>query len=279
MKQIFKFNIKLFFSLGLLLLIFSLTASAQGNLLITPKRIVFDGIKKSAEINLANIGTDTATYMISWIQFRMKDDGKFEEVKESDSTQQGVDKNIRFFPRTVTLGPNEAQSVKLQIIKKNELLPGEYRSHLFFRAMTQKPLGEEEPVAKDSTIGIKMTPVFGISIPVIIRAGETSMNVNLSDASLSIEKDTIPSLKITFNRIGNISSYGDLVVNYISTEGKITQVGLVKGVAVYTPNTKRHFSLLLNNIPGVNFKSGKLHIVYSDQSSKPVKLAEEEISL
>lgn len=252
---------------------------AQGNLLITPKRIVFNGTQRSAEINLANIGKDTATYLISWVQYKMNEFGKFEKLPDDDSSQNFADKNVRVFPRKVTLGPNEAQSVKLQVIRRNELKTGEYRSHLFFRALDQKPLGEEDSIKKETGIVIKMTPVFGISIPVIIQNGETSLSVSLSDAALEIEKDTIPNLKITFNRAGNISSYGDLTADFISTDGTVTQVGLIRGVAVYTPNAKRIFTLKLDRKPGIDFKSGKLRVVYSDQSPKKIQLAEEEINL
>ena len=209
----------------------------------------------------------------------MNDYGKFEKLPDDDSSQNFADKNVRIFPRKVTLGPNEAQSVKLQVIKRNELKTGEYRSHLFFRALDQKPLGEEDTLKKETGIVIKMTPIFGISIPVIIQNGETSLNVTLSDAALEIDKDTIPNLKFTFNRTGNISSYGDLTASFISNDGTVTQVGLIRGVAVYTPNDKRIFTLKLDRKPGIDFKNGKLKIVYSDQSPGKIQLAEEEINL
>ncbi|MEP6711895.1 MAG: hypothetical protein ABJA37_05755 [Ferruginibacter sp.] len=282
MKYILKPLSRFFFqnSLPFILTFFYSTVLAQGNLLITPKRIIFDGLKRAEEINLANIGKDSATYMISFLQYKMNDDGKFEPVTAQDSTQKYADKNLRFFPRTVTLAPNEAQSVKVQLIKKNELLPGEYRSHLFFRAIVKpKPLGEEEVQKTDSVISIQLTPIFGISIPVIIRVGESSVKVNFSNESFAMENGSNPTLKITFNRMGNISSYGDLTVDYISPDNKIISVGLVKGIAVYIPNTKRNFSLLLSKIPGVDFKSGKLHIAYSDQAAVPGKICETEVTL
>ena len=49
-----------FSGLALSLLIPSAQTMAQGNLLLTPRRIVFEGAKKSMELNLANTGTDTA---------------------------------------------------------------------------------------------------------------------------------------------------------------------------------------------------------------------------
>ena len=56
------------------------TLKAQGNLLITPKRVVFEGSRRSMDLNLANIGNDTATYAISMVQIRMNEDGSFETI-------------------------------------------------------------------------------------------------------------------------------------------------------------------------------------------------------
>src|SRR4051794_39184135 len=94
-------------------------ANAQGNLLITPRRVLFEGNKRSEELNLANVGQDTATYVISFIQIRMKEDGSFENITVPDSGQNFADKNLRFFPRTVKLGPNEAQTLKVQLLRPN----------------------------------------------------------------------------------------------------------------------------------------------------------------
>ena len=120
-------------------------AHSQGNLLITPRRVVFEGIKKTQELNLANTGKDTAKYNVSIVQYRMKEDGSFQEITTPDEGQNFADKFIRFFPRTVTLAPNEAQVVKMQLIKTDQLKPGEYRSHVYFRAVPkQTALGAEE---------------------------------------------------------------------------------------------------------------------------------------
>jgi hypothetical protein len=259
-------------------LAFTLSANAQGNLLVTPKRIVFEGPKRSEELNLANIGKDSATFLISFIQIRMKEDGSFERINTPDSAQNFADKNIRFFPRTVTLAPNEAQTVKIQLTKAGELLPGEYRSHLYFRAVPAgRPLGEKE-IMFDSSISVTLTPVFGISMPIIIRVGESNAQVGFSEISF-LEKETIPTAKIAFARSGNMSVYGDLTADHISPDGKTIRVGSIKGLAVYTPNTTRLFELALSKNPDVDYRSGKLRLTYSDQSPKAVKLAEKEIAL
>jgi hypothetical protein len=280
MKKTVKPLHTLLFSLALLVSLFvSSSAIAQGNLLVTPKRVVFDGNKRSEELNLANIGKDTATYIISFIQIRMKDDGTFERVTTPDPGQNFADKNLRFFPRSVTLGPNEAQTVKVQLTKAGDLVSGEYRSHLYFRASPpEKPLGDLEP-EKDSVLSVRLTPVFGISIPVIIRKGESNATAGISDVKVNPIKDSIQTIDITFTRSGNMSVYGDVSVDYISPAGKSTRVGGVKGLAVYTPNVSRRFHLVLNNVPGINYRTGKLKVVYADQSSRPLTLAEKEIVL
>ena len=120
--------VSLLFCLITFTLLFPLTIAAQGNLLVTPRRVVFEGTKRSVDLNLANIGQDTATYAISLIQIRMKEDGSFETISTPDPGQNFADQNLRFFPRSVTLPPNEAQVVKVQLLRTNQLTPGEYRS-------------------------------------------------------------------------------------------------------------------------------------------------------
>jgi len=254
---------------------------AQGDLLITPRRILFEGSRRSIDLNLANTGKDSAVYAISVIQERMREDGSFETITEPDSGQRFADRFIRFFPRSVRLGPNEAQTVKVQLIRTNELTAGEYRSHFYFRSIPNtKPLGQEEAVKDSSTISVKLIPIFGITIPAIIRVGESTTKTSLSGLSLNTSDEAGPLLTMIFSRSGNMSVYGDLAIDYISPQGKITRVGIANGVAVYTPNTRRIFKLNLNRIPGVDFRSGKLKVTFSAPSDvKPAVFAEAELVL
>ncbi len=255
--------------------------AAQGDLLITPKRVVFEGSRRSMDLNLANIGQDTATYSISILQIRMKENGGFETITEPDPGQRFADRHIRYFPRTVTLGPKESQVVKLQVIRQGELTEGEYRSHIYFRAVPrEKPLGKEETLIDSTSISVRLTPIFGITIPVIIRVGGSTARVSISDASLSFVENETPLLSLVFNRSGNMSVYGDLTVDHISSQGTITRVGIANGIAVYTPNTVRRFQFSLNKAPGVDYRSGKLSITYSSPSDvKPERFAGAEIQL
>jgi len=260
---------------------FPVDAAAQGNLLITPRRVVFEGSRSSMDLNLANTGQDTATYAISLVQIRMKDDGGFENITEPDPDQRFADRFIRYFPRSVTLGPNEAQVVKVQLIRSNELLEGEYRSHIYFRAIPKKaPLGEEDKMRDTTSISVRLTPIFGITIPVIIRKGVSTTKVTLSDLAFDIANESEPRISFVFNRTGNMSVYGDITVDHISPSGKETRIGVANGIAVYTPNTMRRFQFNLNKELGVDFRSGKLRVIYSAPTDvKPVRYAEAELIL
>jgi hypothetical protein len=262
-----------------LFLFFCSAANAQGDLMVTPKRVVFDANKRSFDISLANSGKDSATYVISFIQIRMTENGAFQTIEKPDPGQRFADTFLRIFPRQVTLAPNEAQTVKVQLRRSSEMKNGEYRSHLYFRAVPKvAPLGENKGKA-DSSIAVRLTPIYGISIPVIIKIGEPDSRVELASVSLKQDKENGPVTSLTFQRTGNMSVYGDIIVNHIAKNGKATKVGSAKGFAVYSPNAQRSFDLALDKTSSVPFNSGKLQVIYTDQSARPVVLAQKEIEL
>ncbi|MBN2634994.1 MAG: fimbria/pilus periplasmic chaperone [Prolixibacteraceae bacterium] len=265
-------------AVALLLPIF---CSAQGDLLVTPRRIVFEGSKQREEITLANTGQDTAYYSISFLQYHMTEDGSFEEITEPKPGQQFADPFLRFFPRSVQLAPGESQVVRMQLRRLPDMADGEYRSHVYFRAVPdEKPLGQEDVLTDSTAIGIRLTPIFGISIPVIVRLGDLSSKIIISDLVLQKEEDQPLALRIVLNREGNQSVYGDLSVDYIGTDGTQINVGLVKGIAVYTPNPLRRFTMPLNIPDGVELNEGKLIVRFSSSSeAEPEIYDEKELGL
>jgi hypothetical protein len=255
---------------------------AQGNLLLTPQRVVFEGSKRIEELNLANIGRDTARFLISLMNLRMTGDGNFEQITQPDTGQNFADKWVRFFPHSVVLGPGESQAVKIQLIKPGAMGPGEYRSHMYFRAIPdEEPLGTKDTTRDSAAISVRLIPIFGISLPVIIRVGDNNTQTTLSDLSLEMGKDTTPVLSMAFRRTGTMSVYGDILVDHIPDPGKRSvRVGVIRGIAVYAPNTIRRFRMPLENIPGTNYHSGKLHVVYMTSSDhKPAMIAEADLLL
>lgn len=246
-------------------LFFAQNIQAQGDLMIMPKRVVFEGNERSREVNLINTGTDTATYAISFIQYKMSEEGDFEQIQEPLEGQKFADDFLRYYPRRVSLPPKEAQTVRLQLTRTGDMSDGEYRSHLYFRAIEdQKALSSTENNDQASNISINIKTVFGISIPVIIRRGDLSADISIQNVKLSEDN----TLNLEFVRNGEFSSYGNLIIKYRDAEAKVHDLGKVKGIAVYTPNKKRKFSLKLQNTEGLDLSSGELLINYEDDSGR-----------
>ena len=259
----------------------SFQSLAQGDLLITPTRVVFEGNKQKEELNLVNTGNDTAIYSISFVQYNMKEDGSFVMIEKPDSGQMFADPYLRIFPRRVTLAPREPQVISLQYRRKADMPAGECRSHLYFREEKEnKPLGLENTVTDSTSLKVQLIPIFGLSIPIIIRTGAVNVTATLSDLKMEIQRDTIPYLKLAINRTGNISVYGDILVEYIPAQGKSYQIGTVKGVGVYTNINKRNISIKLNKTPGTTLQNGKLKVQYlSNTEIKRVVYSEGEMDI
>lgn len=254
-------RLPLLFSFFFFAILFSSTASAQGDLMVMPKRLVFDGSERSQEINLANTGSDTATYAISFIQYKMTENGNFEEVTTPEEGQRFASDFLRYFPRRVSLAPNEAQTVRVQLTRTGNLERGEYRSHVYFRAVEKQTALGAEKAEEAEGISIQINTVFGISIPVIIRHGEATTQMSITDLQLELEEGA-PKLSMVLGRSGNMSVYGDIQVDHISPEGVVTPVGVVKGLSVYTPNTLRYFTMPLSPPEGVDLNKGKLWVSF-----------------
>ncbi len=228
---------------------------------ILPRRLIFEGTKKSIDLKLINDNKDSVRYTMGLINYQMSEDGSFREINTPGPNDKFADKYLNLSAQPILIGPEDEKTVNISLTGTGGLTNGEYRSHLYFRS-----------VSKDEK-------AFGYSIPVIIRIGELSAKVILSDIKLEFANDIVSKFEFTFNRSGDKSVYGDLQVNYISTQGKSTSVGNVKGIALYAPNLIRRFnSMQLKNKDGINYHSGKLQLIYSSQENNE-KYAEAELTL
>lgn len=252
----------------ILLFIFalSLRAEAQGDLMVTPGRVVFEGNKQKELLNLVNTGKDTTTYSVSFVQKNMKEDGSFVDIEQAEPGQQFADPYLRIFPRQVTLAPQEAQTVMLQYRRKADMIAGEYRSHLYFRSeRSYAALGDKSMDKDVKSVSVQLIPIFGMSIPVIIRTGETDVTASLSDLKLQTQEQMAQYLSFTINRTGNISLYGDIKVQFMPEKGKAYDIANLNGVGVYTSINKRNISLQLDSDEGKLLTKGRLKVTYSSK--------------
>lgn len=275
------------------------TANGAGDLLVAPTRVVFEGRKRSAELNLSNLGQARATFRISLARMDMDEAGAFKE-RPIDPGSENMQSLFRFSPREVTLEPQESQTVRIQVRKPAELPAGEYRLHILFRAVPTtapvpsqvetprpspaKPEAPKAMVAKSEVpkhtqahkpveaprapsrrdppstaetpagptvptkaeapkgVSIRLIPVYGIAIPLIVRHGDTSAKVSISDPILG---EGARSLRFRLERSGNQSVYGDLQATLLPPTGSPIVLAEMAGLAVYTPNSGRTVTMIL----------------------------------
>lgn len=256
----------------------SLETFSQGDLLVTPSRVVFDNRKLKQEISIVNKGKDSATYSISFVQKHMLEDGSFFNIDNPKEGQMYSDPYLRIFPRTVTLSPGEPQVIMVQYTRKSDMLAGEYRSHLYFRAeKSNKPLGLEDIASNSKEISVMLSPVYGMSIPIIIRSGDVKVSSTISNMKMEVGKDKKEYIDFTINRVGNISLYGDIRVEFKPNNGKAFEVGNLNSVGVYTDIDKRNINLKLDNNSGKLLTKGKLKVQYFNNSEAKQVLYSESI--
>jgi len=242
-----------------------------GDLLVAPTRLVLDG-RKGAEVILNNIGDEPATYRVS-IEFRrMTENGDLVDVTTPSDTDQKTEDMIVYAPRKVVLAPHEPQAIRIAARPPQGLPDGEYRVHLLFRAIPPatpvvQPTGE-----KPKGVQFKLTPVYGVTIPVIVRLGNLEATAGIANVHLEtksgqpaggsihaitqLPSSAAPQLAnaegrqlavgLDLVRQGSRSTYGEVRV---LKAGMKDPIAIQKGVAVYTEIGKRHVSvpIPLNN--------------------------------
>jgi P pilus assembly chaperone PapD len=212
-------------------------SAGVGDLLVAPTRLVLDG-RKGAEIILNNIGDEPATYRVSVEFRRMTEKGDLVEVASPGATDKAAEDMIIYAPRKVTLAPREPQAIRVVARAPQGLPDGEYRVHMLFRAIPPatpvvQPTGEQP-----KGVQFQLTPVYGVTIPVIIRLGNLEASAGI--ANVQLERGAAVGLDLT--RTGTRSTYGEVRV---LKAGVKDPVAIQKGVAVYTEIGTRHVSIPL----------------------------------
>jgi P pilus assembly chaperone PapD len=209
-----------------------------GDLLVAPTRIVLDG-RKGAEVILNNIGEDTAVYRVS-IEFRrMTEDGGLVDVNEPTAEDKTAADMIVYAPRRVTLAPHQPQAIRIAARPPQGLPDGEYRIHLLFRAVpppTPVAPANAEPV---KGLRFQLTPVYGVTIPVIVRLGNLQATAGIANVHLET-KNGRPAVALDLSRTGQRSTFGEIRV---LRPGVKAPIALQKAVAVYREIGVRHISI------------------------------------
>ena len=213
-----------------------------GDLLVAPTRIVLDG-RKGAEVILNNIGDEPATYRISVVFRRMTEQGGLEDVEQPNATDKLAEDMILYQPRKVVLPPRQPQAIRILARAPQGLPDGEYRVHMLFRAIPPATpvaaAASSEPV---KGLQFKLTPVYGVTIPVIVRLGNLQATAGIANVRLD-KFDGKPAVALDLSRSGSRSTYGEVRV---FKPGVKDPIAIQKNVAVYTEVNRRRVAVAVD---------------------------------
>lgn len=212
---------------------------AQGDLLVAPTRVVLDG-QRGTEVILNNVGNETAVYRISLEVRRMTAAGKLDEIAEGamSEAEKAALAMISYAPRRVELAPNQPQAIRIGVRAPQGLPDGEYRVHMLFRAIpdAKAPVASATPA---QGVSIALTPIYGVTILVIVRRGSLQATAAIADPKL-VDMADGRGFSIDLSRSGTRSTYGEIRV---MKPGEAKPALQARGIAIYPEVARRNLTL------------------------------------
>jgi len=246
-------------------------AQAQG-VSVAPSRILLDGNTKSATIFLSNRSNEAETYRISLAYFTMEENGTLVRADSLATAMANFGGEVlRYSPRRVVIPAGSSQTVRLLVRRPRDrnVDDQEFRAHLSVTSVPTVPRLQEieaEYPEVDGETQFMARPVASVEtlVPIVVRFGHPE--AQLSVASGGVIEDGPsghPAVTFSLNRTGDRSLYGNLTVTHIDPMGNESQVYYGRGIAVYTPNPRRVFTLT-PPIEGLNLNSGRIVVDYQE---------------
>jgi P pilus assembly chaperone PapD len=242
----------------------------SADLNISPKRLVFDAATRSATVFVFNRGTAPGTYSIDLADRYMLPDGQILNASDagSDPERAAVAARVAsalplvtFSPRRVTLAPGQTQTIRVRVLRPAELAAGEYRSHLTVTTLPSEDTGltaEQAAKPAEGQLAVRVTALFSLSIPVIVRQGDAAAAAGIRALHLDLTDPSEPGgaagtrqavLNAELTRSGTGSVYGNLLVRSDKDPKSTEPLGAIGGIAVYPEIDHRAVQLKLRRIP------------------------------
>jgi P pilus assembly chaperone PapD len=257
------------------------------NLNISPKRVTFDKNRRSATVYIYNQGTAPATFDVALVDRVMLPDGQIvaaDEAATKPDEKPYVDRLksaahlLLVSPRRITLAPGEGQTVRMRVSSVPPDATGEYRSHLTVTTIPPPSAGltaEQAAAGGQNQISFRITSVFGISIPAIVRYSDPDVRASIQNAHLTHENLSLdgkapkstPVMVFDLVRDGSSSLFGNVDVRAAGQKG--APLGFARGLGVYPEIAKRTVRIPLTREPAAG---EKLEITFTDDDTSPGKL-------
>lgn len=249
----------------------------MGDINLYPKRIVISDRQRIATVGLYNRSIASGEYEIKVNDLMMTPDGQLiplERVADPAQLERVAVASdmLRWSPRRVSLASSESQTVRIMARPPRDLPPGEYRSHFVAISVPDEAGGfsieQATQGATPTGIGVRIVPRFGISIPIIVRVGDTTLETTVQDIALAATPEGRPMVEMTINRSGNRSAFGDVIV---TAPGREEPVAIARGIGIYPEIDARRVTIPVDaEVEPAFLASGtRLTVTYIDDDFAP----------
>ncbi|MBT2188324.1 hypothetical protein [Sphingobium nicotianae] len=242
--------------------------AARVNLNITPKRLSFSRNSRSASVYVFNQGNRAATVDVSIVERVMLPTGEIKTLDDALANAEAKPFAERLrsarglvvaTPRRIVLAPGKGQTVRLRVTPPANADAPEYRSHLTVATVPPRNTGltaEDAAAQRSGELSFRLTAVFGLSIPIILRTGTPDVradirNVRLDEETISPDGVGVPRrtpiLAFDLDRLGGSSLFGNIEIR--SAAGRKDVIGLARGVGVYPEIDSRAVRIPLQRRP------------------------------
>lgn len=241
---------------------------ARVNLNITPKRLTFSRSTRPASVYVFNQGNRPATVDVSLVERVMLPTGEIKTLDDAlnDADAKPVAERLHSArglvvatPRRVMLAPGKGQTIRLRVTPAPNAEAPEYRSHLTVATVPPREAGltaEDAAGNRSGELSFRLTAVFGLSIPVILRTGAPDVRADIRNVRLDEEMISpngvgparpTPILAFDLVRLGGNSLFGNIEIR--AAAGRKDVVGLARGVGVYPEIETRTVRIPLQRSP------------------------------
>jgi hypothetical protein len=245
--------------------------------LIAPTRVVFDNTGRTKEVVIVNRSAETETYDIDFENKRFNEDGEATTVNEAIDGEKFADGMLKLSAHTITIAPGESQVVRVLLRKAAGLEAGEYRTHLVVRGQPK----EDAPIVTGGDtqgVSVKLIPIYGLSIPVLVRQGSLSSAVSITQAMLSNPaQDGTGRLELVLSRSGDRSAFVDISLKGPDNAKGIAPLVVLKGLSIYAPLSQRRVQVQLSADQLLKVRGGGYSLKWQevDALNQPVGTAGE----
>ncbi len=207
--------------LAALLALTPAAALAQG-VIVAPHAVFIDHATRSGSITLYNPGEDPVEVTVSFgFGYPTTDSAGSMSVEVSDSAPAGQPAAtawLQAFPRRVTIGQQERQTIRILASPPAGLADGEYWARLIVSAK-----GGKVPVAgtpDSGAITVGLTLEVRTVIAVVYRKGALSTGVALAAPVATYANDTV-AVRIPMTRTGTAAYVGTARVRVVDAKGAL----------------------------------------------------------